>query len=400
MECFELTAPRLQWIAAGILIAQFLSALEVTAVPTAMPAALEDLGGLGGYPWLFAIYVLGMAISRPLWKRRAGQRALLLALLLFVGGSALCGKSQSMGALVVWRLVTSIGAGGIVTAGGELLKRIAADGARASSHARGVMLAGAIFGTLFGAAIAVFSWRMVFFINLPLGLSAFVILLAFLPKLQVSAGALPAQRTGCAPKSIMRYALLVLPTCMALLGAICYTPLYIQDGLRYSPFHIAFALAPLTMGWLCLSSQATHLVARKGRCFTARIGALAFIAGYALLALVQSSLMVWLATAGLLIGLGGALTWASVLRETQSETDGLLYAAHLVAGAVGIVLMGLVATATRETANLSEIALKLALHRTFILGACVPALLIVSAHLLAEGTRGPAEKNCIQGSLP
>ena len=78
----------------------FLSALEGTAVVTAMPTVISSLGGLELYSWVYSIYFLTATVTLPLWGRLSdlyGRRLFYLAgLALFVSGSVLCGLSQSM----------------------------------------------------------------------------------------------------------------------------------------------------------------------------------------------------------------------------------------------------------------------------------------------------------------
>ena len=117
----KLTPQRRAWITAGVMMGLFLSALEATAVVTAMPTVISSLGGLEFYSWVYSIYFLTATVTVPLWGRLSdfyGRRLFYIAGIgLFVGGSVLCGLSQSMGQLVAFRAIQGFGAGALLPLG-------------------------------------------------------------------------------------------------------------------------------------------------------------------------------------------------------------------------------------------------------------------------------------------
>ena len=101
----------------AILLSMFLAAMEATVVATAMPSIVAELHGLSLYGWVGAIYMLASTLTMPLYGKVAdlyGRKPVLLsALFVFLVGSVASGLARSMLALVVFRAVQGVGAGGI-----------------------------------------------------------------------------------------------------------------------------------------------------------------------------------------------------------------------------------------------------------------------------------------------
>src|SRR5207247_3914025 len=100
---------RILAIYAGLMVAILLASLDQTIVATALPKVVSDLGGLTQYSWVFTAYMLTSTVSVPVYGRLGdvhGRRPLLLiSIVLFLAGSALCGLAQNMTELVVFRAV-------------------------------------------------------------------------------------------------------------------------------------------------------------------------------------------------------------------------------------------------------------------------------------------------------
>jgi MFS family permease len=94
------------------------ASLDSTAVGTALPRVVTDLRGNDLYAWVFTIYLLTMTVTMPVWgslSDRFGRRAILLiGVAIFLAGSVLCGLSQEMWQLIVFRGIQGLGAGAIV----------------------------------------------------------------------------------------------------------------------------------------------------------------------------------------------------------------------------------------------------------------------------------------------
>ena len=175
----KLTPQRRAWITAGVMMGLFLSALEATAVVTAMPTVISSLGGLEFYSWVYSIYFLTATVTVPLWGRLSdfyGRRLFyIVGIGLFVGGSVLCGLSQSMGQLVAFRAIQGFGAGALLPLGMTIVGDIYSLERRARMQGwfSGVWGLSSILGPLLGGLITDhFSWRWVFFLNIPFGLLA------------------------------------------------------------------------------------------------------------------------------------------------------------------------------------------------------------------------------------
>ena len=164
----KLTPQRRAWITAGVMMGLFLSALEATAVVTAMPTVISSLGGLELYSWVYSIYFLTATVTVPLWGRLSdfyGRRLFYIAGIgLFVGGSVLCGLSQSMGQLVAFRAIQGLGAGALLPLGMTIVGDIYSLERRARMQGW--------FSGVWGLITDHFSWRWVFFLNIPFGLLA------------------------------------------------------------------------------------------------------------------------------------------------------------------------------------------------------------------------------------
>ena len=114
---YRFTIGRVLAIYGAIMVALLLAALDQTIVATALPAIVDDLGGLTSYSWVITAYILAMTVTVPLYGKLGdiyGRRKLwLVAISVFLVGSALCGLAQSMNQLVAFRVVQGMGAGGL-----------------------------------------------------------------------------------------------------------------------------------------------------------------------------------------------------------------------------------------------------------------------------------------------
>lgn len=177
----------LRLILGALMLTMLLAALDQTIVSTALPTITSELGGLDHLSWVVTAYLLASTASTPLWGKISdlyGRKLMLqTAVVVFVAGSALAGLSQNMAQLIATRALQGLGGGGLMV----LVMAVIADLIPARERGRYSGLFGAVFGvaSVVGPLLGGFftqslSWRWIFYINVPLGIAAFVILGAVL----------------------------------------------------------------------------------------------------------------------------------------------------------------------------------------------------------------------------
>ena len=176
------------------MLAMLLSALDQTIIATAMPTIGRELGDLDHLPWVVTSYLLASTAVTPLYGKFSdmhGRRVtLLIGITIFILGSVACALAPTMLALIVARAIQGLGGGGLIA----LAQTIVADMVTPRERGRYQVYFGAVFATasLAGPVLGGFiaqnlHWSMIFWINLPLGLLAFLLTNARLKKLpQVS----------------------------------------------------------------------------------------------------------------------------------------------------------------------------------------------------------------------
>ncbi|MFB2556185.1 MDR family MFS transporter [Herbiconiux liangxiaofengii] len=194
-----LTKRRVNLIFAALMVAMLLSALDQTILGTALPTIVGELDGVNHMLWVATAYILASTIVMPVYGKVGdliGRKSLfVIALSIFVFGSAIGGFAMSMEWLIAGRFIQGLGGGGLMI----LSQAIIADVIPARDRGKYMGFIGAVFGLssvagplLGGLFTDTLSWRYAFWINVPLGLAAIVAAVALIK--------LPARDRSAKPK--------------------------------------------------------------------------------------------------------------------------------------------------------------------------------------------------------
>jgi EmrB/QacA subfamily drug resistance transporter len=177
----------------GLMAAMFLSSLNQTVVGTSIRTIADDLNGQSLQALVTTAFLITSTVTTPIYGKLSdlfGRRPLfIVAIIIFLAGSILASFSTSMGMLAIFRAVQGLGAGGLMALPLTVMGDILAPRERAKYQ--GYFLAvfgissviGPLIGGLFAGADEILfleGWRWVFLINVPVGIAAFVMVLAFL----------------------------------------------------------------------------------------------------------------------------------------------------------------------------------------------------------------------------
>ncbi|MDZ4720945.1 MAG: MDR family MFS transporter [Roseiflexaceae bacterium] len=166
-------------VTAGVMMSLFLASMESTVIATAMPTIVSQLGGIDSYSWVFTAFMLTSTTVVPVFGKLAdiyGIRPVyLVAIVLFLGGSLLCGMAGSMTELIIYRAIQGIGAGGLLPLSFITIGAIFSfeQRARMQGFFSSVWGVSAVAGPLLGGFLVdTISWRWVFYVNIVPGLIA------------------------------------------------------------------------------------------------------------------------------------------------------------------------------------------------------------------------------------
>ncbi len=375
-------------IFAALMLVMLLASLDQTIVSTALPTIVGEFGGLAHLSWIVTAYMLATTVVTPLYGKLGdlfGRKIVLqAAIVLFLVGSALCGLSQSMTELIVFRAIQGLGGGGL------MVTTMAAVGDIIPPRERGRYqgIFGGVFGlsTVLGPLIGGFfvehlSWRWIFYVNLPLGLLALLVIAwAFVPpgerrrpKIDYAGAALLAvaltgtilatslggnsfawgspQIIGLLAVSALaaagflvverRAAEPILPLSLfrnrtfavccavgfivglAMFGSVTFMPVYLQVVKGVSPANAGLLLTPMMAGVLITSIASGQIISRIGRYRVFPIvGTAVTTLGLALLATLDTQSSTWAASGFMLVlGLGLGMVMQVLVLAAQNSVD-------------------------------------------------------------------------------
>lgn len=379
---------RRRWaVTVGVLTGMFIAALEATVVGTAMPTVIATLGGLNHYSWVFSAYLVTSTVTVPVWGKLSdlyGRRLMYqIGICTFLIGTLLSGFSTTMAQLIVFRAIQGLGAGALVPLGMTIIGDAFTVGERAKMQAlfSGVWGISSIIGPIAGGFITdQISWRWVFWINLPVGIAAALIIGVALKEplrarkpsidyagavlLMLAIGLLMFATVEDGPgASIITVKSLILLTGsvilaaiflrierrakdpiipldlfsnrtvsvsvvagflggVAMFGAISYVPLLAQGALGFTATQAGSLLTPLMLSWVTMSVVGGRLMLRFGyRSITITGFALLTIAFTLLGFIDRDTPSYWLYPNLMLVGAGLGMTMLTLLIAVQQAVD-------------------------------------------------------------------------------
>lgn len=373
----------------GLLLAMFCSMMSMTVVGSSLPIIVPDLDGTQTqYTWVVTMTLLTTAISTPIWGKLAdlvNRKALMLiALTLFVLASMGAGMSQNAEMLIFFRALQGVGGGGLQALSQILMADIISPRERGKYMGlfAGVMSIGTVGGPLLGGALTdTVGWRWNFYVGVPLGIAAFIVLLKTLklrqrrPKkvridyigimlLSVAAGFLLVwisnvsdygwvswetlymvgigviaaiafvifeirAREPLIPMSLFRnptFSLAVVASIsvgVAMFGTMVYLSQYMQIARGFGPTQAGLLTIPMAVGMLGASTVFGQLISRFGKWKGYMIfGGLAMITGTSLLSTLQVDTPLWLTSIYMFIlGTGTGVTMQNLVLVVQNSAD-------------------------------------------------------------------------------
>ncbi|PYT01038.1 MAG: MFS transporter [Acidobacteria bacterium] len=383
----EALSSKRRWlITAGVMTGMFIAALEATVVGTAMPTVIASLGGLNHYSWVFSAYLVTSTVTVPVWGKLSdlyGRRLLYqVGIGVFLLGTLLSGFSGSMTQLIVFRAIQGLGAGALVPLGMTIIGDTFTleERAKMQAYFSGVWGLSSIIGPIVGGFITdQISWRWVFFVNLPIGVVAALIIgfalrepkLHSRPKIDYagaillmiaisllmlamveggSSGLINSQNILIFLASAVLLVIFVfvekraadpiipfelfknrtiaiaIPAGflggVAMFGAISFIPLFAQGSLGFTATAAGSLLTPLMLSWVSMSIIGGRLMLKIGYRLLTIVGYTALTIGFILLAMFdRDTSRIFLYLDLIIIGIGLGSSMLTLLIAVQQAVE-------------------------------------------------------------------------------
>lgn len=176
------THEQIRRVVVGILLCILLAAIDQTVVVPAVPSIAADLNGFGHLSWIVTAYLLTSTVATPIYGKLSdiyGRRALLLpAIVLFVIASMLCGFAQSLVQLILARALQGLGGAGLMAMAQASIADVVSprERGRYQGYMAGTWGVASVAGPILGGWLTDYlSWRWIFWINLPIGIAAYLL---------------------------------------------------------------------------------------------------------------------------------------------------------------------------------------------------------------------------------
>jgi EmrB/QacA subfamily drug resistance transporter len=374
---------------AAVVLAMLPAVLDQTILATGLPVVARDLGALSDLSWVVTAYVVAAAATTPLWGKlgdRHGRKLLLqLSLGIFVSASALCAAAQGITQLIVLRAIQGTAAGGLMTLAMAAVGDLVAprERGRYQGYIAATFAVATIVGPLLGGLLVEHaSWRWVFLVNLPVGLTALVALTLRLAApegegadrpLDLAGAALLAAATGgfmltciwggsrypwdsaaitaligatlaltgalvvrerraadpIVPMHLLRSRAVAVASAALFLGTAAlfaitvFVPLFLQVTTGASPTEAGLLLVPAMLGITVSTTLSGRSIARTGRYKRFPVAGLALmtVALFVLAALAERSSQVWTGVGLALFGLGFGMVTQVLVVAVQNHVD-------------------------------------------------------------------------------
>jgi EmrB/QacA subfamily drug resistance transporter len=438
----------------GVLLGMLLAALNQTIVATALPRIVGDLGGVDHYSWVFSAYMLAATVTTPIYGRLSdvyGRRRFFVAgIVIFMIGAVVGGMADSMTQLVIARAIQGLGAGALI----PLAVATIGDLIPPSDRGKWQGLTGAVFGfasvigpTTGGWIADNADWRWVFFVSLPVGLIALVVVAttlkipphperdtkvdylgAALLALGLSSGLLAVVQGGTdapalyalsaavlaffvwwerrveqpiVPIELFSRRVFIAPNLagfavgFGMFGAIMFVPLYVQGVLGASATESGIVLTPLMLAMMVTSVGSGQVITRTGRYRWALLaGPVVMGAGFLLLATLDAASPQMHATEAMIVtGLGLGLLIQNLALVVQNGVPSRHMGAatsavqffRSIGGTIGVSVMGAILTSGLPAhGDASPAQLADAIHPVFMLGVVLMAVALVIVIAIPE----------------